>query len=251
MKRNKQLGTKVSLKTKKVKPNAQTKVIYEHLTSLLLNVRRYMTSTETTKFVQEFHKNQLKLINDALYFGETASSNALSSPSKNELIESNININDIPYKRICAFLQLEMKDAEQYDDLPNITEGDRDLYAVCIYAAFLTIHEDYIQLKVAKGNRYGNWYFDAYYFKLPLDIIERYLNGMDMDIEIRLGFELQELPSDEYLISHCTRFLKFILDQMFKMKVHFKNEYDVYKSEVHLQKGEKHTFKIYQPKMIV
>lgn len=243
--KNKKLGSKVSLKSKKVKPSNHTNVIASHLTNLLVCIRNYMTNSESPRLVKDFHANQLRIVSDALYFGETISSNAIG-PSRNEIREANISLKDFPCKRIGAILQLNQGETEDFDDLEGICEEDKKRYKVCVFTALMTINDDHIQLKVAKGNPKGEWFFDAYYYRLPKNVIELFLNGEDMEIEVRLSYEKQIMPSDEYLINHCNRFLKFILDQIYKMKVVYKNEGDIYRSDVYLKNSEHHSFKIWQ-----
>lgn len=231
---------------KKVKLNEKSNVINDLLLRLIQCTREYVLSDKSNAFVREFHKNQTILVEDTLWYGDTNTKFIASKPSIAELKEKPVSISDAGYKRMGVFLQLNPNETEDFDDLINIDEQDVSNFKVSCYAAIMSVYKDHVQLKVVKGTPRTEWFYDSYYYRLPLNFIDLFVNGEDIGVEVRRSYEKQEFPSDTYLINHLNRFIEVILYQLYKKKYYTKSAGLIVKTELLMKNSEKYTFKIWQ-----
>lgn len=239
-------AAKVSGINRKAKMSDKTKIINDQLLFLMQDTREYVLSRHTTPFIREFHKNQTVLVEDALWFGETSTTHLVACPSVDELRENPVSIADIGYKRMGVFLQLNLHESEKYDDSETNSDEDVSKFNVLIYAPVLSIYKDHVQLKIIKGTVKNQWFYDSYYYRMPLDFIESYIGGKDIEIDVRRSYEDQSFPSDEYLINQCQRFIKVIVQQLHKKKYQSNENSSVVITELNFANGEQYYFKIWQ-----
>jgi hypothetical protein len=237
---------KVSLIKKKIKLNERSMLIDNHLLRLMQDTREYALSTKSSPFVKEFHKNQTVLVEESLWFSCSNIEFLLNYPSKSVLKESQLSVDDIGYKRMGIFLYLDPNKPEEFDDVGNIDEQDIINFKVANFASVLSVYKDHVQLKIIKCSIKNCWFYDSYYYKLPLNFIELYIQGENIDMEIKRSYEAQEYPSDNYLISHCERFIELIIFELYKKKYQRKPDDCVMVTELNFKNYEQYRFKIWQ-----